>query len=190
MTKTKFTFRNYLQALKSAWLVLVVFFILGAGAGAYVAFKKPVMYTSAAKIAVYNSAIDNGAITSPYTQVAEYLASKKILAEVDDTIELEEIPDYTVIEAPRGIFVITVTAKDADTAKKFAGIINDDAMRILERVLGDTEDYRITTLAEATDGVPTVTNKTRFIYLAIASLGGLLIAAIGIFIKFDYASEK
>ena len=190
MAKTKFTFRNYLKALKEAWLVLVIFLVLGAGAGAFVAFKKPVMYTSATKIAVYNSTIDNGAVTSPYTQIAEYLASKKLLAEVDDAIELADIPAYTVVEAPRGIFTITVTANDAETAKKFAGIINNNAMGILSSVLGNTDSYRLTTLEEASDGVPTVTSKTRIIYLAIASLGALIIAAIGVFIKFDYSSEK
>ncbi len=190
MAKTKFTFKNYLKALKDAWIILVIFFVLGAGAGAFVAFKKPVMYVSTSKIAVYNSAVDNGAVTSPYTQIAEYLASKKLLSEVDDAIGIEEIPDYTVEELPRGIFTISVTAKDADTAKKFAGLIVNDSMRILAGVLGNTEDYRITTLEEASDGAPTVTNKTRFLYLAIASLGALIIAAIGVFIKFDYSSEK
>ena len=190
MAKTKFTFRNYLKALKDAWVVLAIFFVIGAAAGAFVAFKKPVMYSSTSKIAVFNSTIDNGAVTSPYTQITEYLSSKKLLDEVDDSFEIEEIPDYTVEELPRGIFTIKVTAKDADTAKKFAGLIVNDSMRILASVLGNTENYRITTLEEASDGVPTVTNKTRIIYLAIASLGMLLIAAIGVFIKFDYSSEK
>ena len=63
-------------------------------------------------------------------------------------------------------------------------------MGILSSVLGDTDSYRLTTLEEASDGVPTVTSKTRIIYLAIATLGALIIAAIGVFIKFDYSSEK
>jgi len=190
MPKPKFTFRNYLKALKDAWIVLAVFLVLGAGAGAFVAFRKPVMYISTSKIAVYNSAVDNGAVTSPYTQITEYLASKKLLAEVDDAIDIEEIPDYTVEELPRGIFTIAVTAKDPETAKKYAGLIINDSIRILASVLGDTEDYRITTLEEASDGAPTVTGKTRVAYVAIAALGALIIAAIGVFVKFDYNSEK
>ena len=190
MAKTKFTFKNYLKALKNAWIVLAAFFIIGAGAGIFVAFKKPVMYKSTSKIAIFNSAIDNGAVTSPYTQITEYLSSKKLLAEVDDSVNLEDIPEYTVEELPRGIFTINVTAKDTDTAKKFADLIVKDSMRILTSVLGNTDDYRITTLEEASDGIATVTTKTRIIYIALASLGALIIAAIGVFVKFDYDSEK
>lgn len=190
MSKTKFTFRNYLKALKDAWIILAIFFVAGAAIGAFLAYKKPVMYTSTAKIAIYNSAIDNGAVTSPYTQISEYLSSRKLLSEVDDSVVLEELPEYTVEELPRGIFTVKVTASDVDTAKKYANLIVDDSMRILANVLGNTDDYRITTLEEASDGMPTVTNKTRIIYLAIASFGALLIAAIGVFIKFDYNSEK
>lgn len=190
MAKTKFTFRNYLKALKDAWIVLAIFFVAGAAIGAFLAYKKPVMYTSSSKIAIYNSAVDNGAVTSPYTQITEYLSSKKLLSEVDDSVVLEDIPAYTVEELPRGIFTVKVTANDADTAKKYANLIINDSMRILTSVLGNTDDYRITTLEEASDGAPTVTNKTRIIYLVVAALGALLVAAIGVFIKFDYNSEK
>lgn len=190
MAKTKFTFRNYLKALKKNWILLAIFFVIGAAAGAFISLKKPVMYVSTSKIAIYNSAVDNGAVMSPYTQITEYLSSKKLLAEVDDSVEISEIPEYVVEELPRGIFTIKVTASDADTAKKYAELVIHDTTRILTAVLGNIDDYRITTLEEASDGAPTVTNKTRIIYLAIASLGALLIAAIGVFIKFDYDSEK
>ena len=190
MTKTKFTFRNYLKELKKAWLFLTIFFVIGAAAGSAFAFTRKVQYTASAKFSVYNSHVDNGAATSPYSQLIELFSSKKVLANVDKTVKLEEAPSYDVKESPRGIFEVKVTAADAEKAKNFANTVVVNTNNIITEAFDDAYNYRVTILEEASEAQPTVTLKTRAISIAIAAFGMLIIAAVIVFIRFDYRSEK
>jgi uncharacterized protein involved in exopolysaccharide biosynthesis len=190
MTKTKFTFRNYLKELKKAWLLLAIFFVIGAAAGSVYAFTRKVQYTATAKFSVYNSHVDNGAATSPYSQLIELFSSKKVLANVDETVKLDETPDYDVKESPRGIFEVKVTAADEEKAKSFANTVVINTSNVIAAAFDDCYNYRTTILEEAEDAEPTVTLKTRAISIAVAALGMLVIAAVVVFIRFDYRSEK
>ena len=157
MTKTKFTFRNYLKELKKAWIFLVIMFVIGAAAGSAYAFTRKAQYTATAKFSVYNSHVDNGAATSPYSQLIELFSSKKLLASVNEDVKLEEVPSYEVKEAPRGIFEVKVTDADKEKAKSFANLIVVNTNNVIESAFDDSYNYRTTVLEEATDAEPTVT---------------------------------
>ena len=188
MSKTKFTLKNYFKELKKAWLLLVIFAILGAAGGAFYAFKKPVMYTASAKVLVYNSSIDNGSTVSPYSQIGELLLSKEVINEINK--DSDDISDYTVVEAPRGVFTITATSGNEDHAKKVANTVIESTSGAIRYAFDDADDYRAMVLQEADQASPTVTTKTRIISIAIAAAAMLIIAAVIVFIKFDYSSEK
>ena len=190
MTKTAFTFRNYLKELKKAWIFLVIFFVIGAAAGAAYAFTRKVQYTATAKFSVYNSHVDNGAATSPYSQLIELFSSKKVLANADETVKLEEIPDFDVKESPRGIFEVKVTDADKEKAKTFANLVVINTSNVIAAAFDDSYNYHTTVLEEAEEAKPTVTLKTRAISIAAAAFGMLVIAAVIVFIRFDYHSEK
>jgi capsular polysaccharide biosynthesis protein len=188
MTKPKFTFKNYLGELKKSWLLLAIFLAIGAVLGACYTFSRPTNYTASAKLLINNSYIDNGSTASPYAQIGELLSSKKLLEAVDPS--LKDIPSYEVKEAPRGVFEITVTDKNADHAKEIANAVSDKADEILAEAFDAASDYRITVIEVAEDATPTTTNKARILSIAIAALGMLVIGAVIVFIKFDYHSEK
>ena len=188
MANAKFTLKNYFKELKKAWLLLVIFAIIGAGAGAFYSFKKPVLYTANAKVLVNNSKIDNGAAMSPYAQITELLTSQNIVKNA--TGSDESLSGYQVAESPRGVFTITATASDADQAKKVANTVVESASSIMSIAFDDAEDYRVTIINYAEDAAPTVTAKTRVISIVIAAAAMLVLAAVVVFIKFDYRSEK
>ncbi|MBR3378518.1 hypothetical protein IKG50_04335 [Candidatus Saccharibacteria bacterium] len=188
MLKTKFTLKNYFKELKKAWLLLVIFAILGAAGGAFYAFKKPVKYTTSAIVLVNNSKIDNGAVFSPYAQITELLSSKNLLQEINK--DLKEIPEYTVFENPRGVFAVTVTDDDPENAKKVADTIINSTDELAKIAFDNPDDYRITIVKKADDATPTITTKTRLMTIAIAAGAMLVLAAVIVFIKFDYCSEK
>ena len=188
MSKTKFTLKNYFKELKKAWLLLVIFAILGAAGGAFYAFKKPTMYTASAKVLVYNSSIDNGSTVSPYSQIGELLLSKELIKDIND--DLGDGFDYSVIEAPRGVFIVTATDKDEERAKEVANTVIDSTSDVMRHAFDDADDYRVMTLQEADQASPTITNKSRIISVIIAAAAMLVVAAVIVFIKFDYSSEK
>ncbi len=190
MAKTKFTFRNYLKELKKAWIFLAIFFVIGAGIGSAYAFTRKVQYTATAKFSVYNSHVDNGAATSPYSQLIELFSSAKLLANVDETVKLEDVPVYEVKESPRGIFEVTVTSADAEKAKSFANTVIINSSNVIASAFDDSYNYRTTILEEALSAQPTVTMKTRLVSILVAAFGMFIIAAVVIFIRFDYRSEK
>ena len=190
MAKTKFTFRNYLGELKKSWLLLAVFFVLGGILGGVYSFTRPTMYEAEAKLSIYNSHVDNGSATSPYSQIIELLSSAKLLANVDGSIDAASAPNFSVKESPRGIFEITVTDKDAEVAKDFANKILINSNNVIAAAFDDAYNYRVTIIEEALEANPTVTTKSRIITAAIIALGMLVLAAVVIFIRFDYNSEK
>ena len=188
MANVKFTLRNYFKELKKAWLLLAIFAIIGAAGGAFYAFRKPVLYTASAKVLINNSKIDNGATVSPYAQITELLLSKEMVNQAN-TEELN-LPTYTVVEAPRGVFVITATDADAERAKFGANTVLNSTDSILDLAFDDAEDYRTTVIEREEDAAPTVTMKNRIISIVVAAAAMLVLAAVVVFIKFDYRSEK
>ncbi|MBR5419214.1 hypothetical protein IK110_03125 [Candidatus Saccharibacteria bacterium] len=190
MAKTKFTFRNYLQELKKAWIFLAIFFVIGGALGSIYAFTRKVQYTATAKFSVYNSHVDNGAASSPYSQLIELFSSERLLANVDETIKVNDIPSYEVKESPRGIFEVKVTSVDKEKAKNFANAVVVNTSNVIASAFDDSYNYRTTILKEAEEATPTVTMKTRLISIAVAAFGMLVIAAVVVFIRFDYRSEK
>ena len=188
MAKTKFTFKNYFKELKKSWLLLVIFTIIGAGAGAYYAFTKPTLYTASSKFIISNTLIDNGTAVSPYSQVSEALSSKKILSTIID--DVDNLSDCSVVEDPRGVFVINATDKDAKKAQETANKIVNSAKEVVDSIYDNANYYKVTIASEADEAKPTVTAKTRIISIIVAAIAMLAIAAIVVFIKFDYNSEK
>lgn len=188
MSKTKFTLRNYFKELKKAWLLLAIFAIIGAAGGAFYAFKKPVLYTTSAKVLVYNSSVDNGSAASPYAQIGELLMSKNLIE--DTNKDLKDIPEYTVVELPRGVFEVKVTDANADHAKEVANAVVNSTSSVISYAFDDADDYRVSVLTEAKDASSTVSTKSRIISIVIAAAAMIVLAAVVVFIKFDYSSEK
>lgn len=188
MTKTKFTFKNYLKELKKSWLLLVIFVILGAAGGAFYAFRKPVQYTATAKVLVNNASVDNAGMASPYSSISELLLSKDLIKETNP--DLGDIPEYEVIEAPRGVFQVTVTDTDSEHAKEVANAVINSTQYVIDYAFDNAADYRVTTINEAENTSATVSTKSRIISIVIAAAAMFVLAAVVVFIKFDYSSEK
>jgi capsular polysaccharide biosynthesis protein len=188
MSKPKFTFGNYFKELKKSWILLAVFTIIGAAAGAYYAFTKPTQYTANSKFIISNSLIDNGTAISPYSQVGDAISSRKILSTIVN--DAKDFPDYSIVEDPRGVFNITVTDNDSENAKKVANTIVNSAKDVIEAIYDNANYYKVTVAEEAEEANPTVTAKTRIISIVVAAVAMFAIAAIIVFIKFDYNSEK
>ncbi len=188
MTKTKFTLKNYFKELKKAWLLLIIFAILGAAGGAFYAFKKPVEYTASAKVLVYNSSIDNGSTVSPYSQIGELLLSDELMKNINK--DKSGISGYTVVEIPRGVFTVTATNSDEERAKEVANTVIESTDDAIHYAFDDADDYRVMVIQEANQASPTVSNKSRIISIAIAATAMLIIGAVVVFIKFDYSLEK
>lgn len=186
----KFTFKNYLKELKKSWIMLVIFLVIGLAGGAAYAFSRPVNYNATVKFSVYNSHVDNGSAASPYSQLVELYASPRLLSNIDGAVDEKTAPKYEVKEAPRGIFTVTVTAKDAEKAKSFANTVLFNTSNVISAAFDDATNYRVTVLKEATSAEATVTNSKRIISIAVAALGMLVIAAVIVFVRFDYRSEK
>lgn len=182
MSKPQFTFKNYLKELKKSWLLLAIFFVIGAGGGAYYAFTKPTNYEASAKFSVYNSIVNTGSITSPYAQIGSLLESGELIK--------GELSEYSVVEKPFGVFEVVATASSSDEAIKTANMVMDNADEAIAAAFDDYEDYRITILARATESTQTMTTKKRIISTAVAAFAGLALALVVVFIKFDYKAEK
>ena len=182
MSKPQFTFKNYLKEIKKCWILLAIFFVLGGAAGAYYSFTKPTSYTANAKFSVYNSKLNTGSTTSPYSQIGELIMSDQLIG--------GELSEYTVVEKPFGVFTITSTASDSQKAVDTANSVVDNTSNAISAAFEDADEYKITILSRATDASQTVTNKHRIISAAVIALGSLALALVIIFIKFDYTAEK
>lgn len=189
-SKEKFTFKNYVKTVKKSWLFVVIFFVIGIAAGAWYAFRKPTEYSATAKFSVYNSVAENGAATSPYAQIAELVSSKSLLKEANVSVDTSKIGGYLVKESNRGVFLVTSTEKDEETAKNTVNAVVYAVSDVLAYTYDDSDDYKVTILEEATSAAPTASTKSRIISVAIAAFGMLALALIILFIRFDYTAEK
>ena len=182
MAKPQFTFKNYLKELKQSWLIIVIFVVLGAAGGAFLAFTKPNNYLASAKLSVYNPAVNTGPQTSPYAQISELLMSDEL---VEGNLET-----YTVIEKPFGVFQIDATSTDSQKAIDTVNTVMDHAEDVIKEAFEDAENYRITILSRASEAEPTIVMKQRIISTVITTVGALALALVVIFVKFDYKAEK
>lgn len=182
MAKPQFTFKNYLKELKKSWLLLAIFFIIGAGGGAYYAFSKPVEYKASAKFSVYNSIVNTGSVTSPYSQIGSLLSSREVVEGV--------LSEYEITEKPFGVFEITATDGSSEKAIDTANTVLGNAWPAISAAFDDAENYHVTVLAGATDATATTSTKQRVVSTAVAAFAGLALALVVVFIKFDYTAEK
>jgi capsular polysaccharide biosynthesis protein len=188
MANAKFTLKNYFKELKKSWLLLAIFVVLGAAGGAFYAFRKPVLYTATAKVVINNASVDNGSMTSPYAQITALLMSKDLVNQAKG--EDVNIPSYTVVEAPRGVFAVTATDADEQRAKDGANTVIDNVDKIIALAFDNARDFRVTVVERAENTTPTVTMKTRIISIVVAAAAMFVLAAVVVFVKFDYRSEK
>lgn len=183
MAKSEFTFHNYCKELKKSALLLIVFLVLGIAAGIFYCNTKPTTYSVVSKISIHNAKVDNGAAISPYTQIADILGSKKLAEEKTGN----NLADYTVTEVTRGIFEISATGKKPDNLKQTVESVSNNAGIILASAYDDAEDYRIAVLQpieDAKEDKQTMTSKV--ITTGIIAFGMLVLAAVVVFVKFDY----
>jgi capsular polysaccharide biosynthesis protein len=182
MSKPQFTFKNYLKEIKKCWIFVIVVVILGAAGGAYYSFSKPTQYTASTKVSVYNPAVNNGPVSSPYAQIAELLMSSELVE--------GELENYEVIEKPFGVFEITATSTDSQKAIDTANTVMNSTDKVISFAFEDAENYDTTILVRATEATPTNSTKKRLISTAIVVAGAFIFALIAVFVKFDYIAEK
>ena len=183
MSKVQFTFKNYLKEVKKCRVLVIVFFVLGAVAGGIYAFSRPTSYTASAKLSVYNPAVNIGPATSPYSQISDILMSNEL-------IDNKDLAKYEVIEKPFGVFEIIATDSDSQKATDTANTVMDNARNAVSAAYDDADKYKITVLSRADEAEQTITMKNRIISAAIIAVGAVALALIGIFVKFDYSSDK
>lgn len=189
MSKTKFTFKNYLKELRKQWIILLAFFVVGGVVGAYYSFSKPIVYTATAKISIYNPKLNVGSPTSPYSQIAEFLASDSLLIKANEDVEEKDIVEHKIVETSQGVFSITTTGVDEDLVVKNMNMIVDSTESIIELVYDDADDYTVTVLSRADCASSAASKKSRFISTSIAAICALALAMIIVFVRFDYKSE-
>ena len=182
MSKPQFTFKNYLKEIKKCWIFVIVVVILGAVGGAYYSFSKPTQYTASAKVSVYNPAVNNGPVSSPYAQIAELLMSSELIE-----ADLEE---YVVAEKPFGVFEIVATSNDSQKAIDTANTVMDKTSNVISAAYDDADNYQITVLERASEATTTIVTKNRIISTAIIVAGAFVLALVAVFVKFDYIAEK
>ena len=182
MSKPQFTFKNYLKEIKKCWIFVIVVVILGAVGGTYYSFSKPTQYTASAKVSVYNPAVNNGPVSSPYAQIAELLMSSELIE-----ADLEE---YVVAEKPFGVFEIVATSNDSQKAIDTANTVMDKTSNVISAAYDDADNYQITVLERASEAAPTIVTKNRIISTAIIVAGAFVLALVAVFVKFDYIAEK
>ena len=182
MPKPQFTFKNYLKEIKKCWIFVVAVVILGAAGGAYYSFSKPTQYTASTKVSVYNPAVNNGPVSSPYAQIAELLMSSELIE-----ADLEE---YVVVEKPFGVFEIVATSNDSQKAIDTANTVMDKTSNVISAAYDDADNYQITVLERASEATPTIVTKNRVISTAIIVAGAFVLALVAVFVKFDYIAEK
>ncbi len=190
MAKEGFTFRNYFKELRHSVLLLIIFFILGALAGAYYGATRPTSFSSRAKISVYSPSANNGSEYSSYTQLADVFGSRKLLSEASETDEVK-IANYSVVEGNRGVFEINASGDTSTDIKETVNLVVDNATEIIALAYGEKNDYFVTVLDQPSNVVESKpTTKTMLISSAITAISMLVLAAAIVFIKFDYKTGK
>ncbi|MCR4752899.1 MAG: hypothetical protein K5837_00555 [Candidatus Saccharibacteria bacterium] len=187
-SENKFTFKNYLKYLRKYWVLIVVFAVIGLiGSYIYISNSK-VTYSANLKVMVYNAEVDQGAAVSPYVQFKEILTSDIL---IEERIGLKDIASHIEVkESNRGVFTITNTESDADTAVENIKKISENIRSLVDGVYSDADKYEITIL-QIDQQAAASTNLKKDIFMGIvATFAMVALAAVIIFIKFDFSTEK
>ena len=187
-SENKFTFKNYLKYLRKYWVLIVVFAVIGLiGSYIYISNSK-VTYSANLKVMVYNAEVDQGAAVSPYVQFKEILTSDIL---IEERIGLKDIASHIEVkESNRGVFTITDTESDAGTAVENIKKISENIRSLVDGVYSDADKYEITIL-QIDQQATASTNLKKDIFMGIvATFAMVALAAVIIFIKFDFSTEK
>ncbi len=187
-SENKFTFKNYLKYLRKYWVLIVVFAVIGLiGSYIYISNSK-VTYSANLKVMVYNAEVDQGAAVSPYVQFKEILTSDIL---IEERVGLKDIASHIEVkESNRGVFTITDTESDAGTAVENIKKISENIRSLVDGVYSDADKYEITIL-QIDQQAAASTSLKKDIYMGIiATFAMVALAAVIIFIKFDFSTEK
>ena len=187
-SENKFTFKNYLKYLRKYWVLIVVFAVIGLiGSYIYISNSK-VTYSANLKVMVYNAEVDQGAAVSPYVQFKEILSSDIL---IEERIGLKDIASHIEVkESNRGVFTITDTESDAGTAVENIKKISENIRSLVDGVYSDADKYEITIL-QIDQQAAASTNLKKDIFMGIvATFAMVALAAVIIFIKFDFSTQK
>lgn len=187
-SENKFTFKNYLKYLRKYWVLIVVFAVIGL-IGSYIHISNSkVTYSANLKVMVYNAEVDQGAAVSPYAQFKEILTSEIL---IEERVGLKDIASHIEVkESNRGVFIITDTESDAGTAVENIKKISENIRSLVDGVYSDADKYEITILQIDQQAVAS-TNLKKDIFMGIvATFAMVALAAVIIFIKFDFSTEK
>ena len=184
----RFTFKNYLRYLKKYWLLIVIFAIIGAVGSFFYISNNKVTYSASLKVMIYNAEADQGATTSPYLQFKEILTSNIL---IEERIGIKDVASHLEVkETNRGVFTITNTEDNPDTAVETIKKISENIRSLVDGVYSDAEKYEITVLQLDQQATPSTSMKKNLLMGAIATLAMIVLAAVIIFIKFDFSTEK
>ena len=93
-------------------------------------------------------------------------------------------------ESNRGVFTITDTESDAGTAVENIKKISENIRSLVDGVYSDADKYEITIL-QIDQQATASTNLKKDIFMGIvATFAMVALAAVIIFIKFDFSTEK
>ena len=187
-SENKFTFKNYLKYLRKYWILIAVFAAIGLiGSYIYISNLK-VTYSANLKVMVYNAEVDQGAAVSPYVQFKEILTSDIL---IEERVGLKDIASHIEVkESNRGVFTITDTESDAGTAVENIKKISENIRSLVDGVYSDADKYEITIL-QIDQQATASTNLKKEIFMGIvATFAMVVLAAVIIFIKFDFSTEK
>lgn len=183
-----FTIKDYFKYLKVYYLFIVIFALIGViGSLIYISINKAT-YSATAKIIVYNAEIDQGSPASPYMQFRDIFMSDIIL---EEKIGISDASTHLdVKELTRGVFVITDTESSADEAVNNIKKISDNIGVLIQEVYSNHEAYEVSILSLDDQATPSTSVKKNIFTCIAATLGMVFLAAIILFIKFDFAVEK
>lgn len=187
-SENKFTFKNYLKYLRKYWVLIVVFAAIGLiGSYIYISNLK-VTYSANLKVMVYNAEVDQGAAVSPYVQFKEILTSDIL---IEERVGLKDIASHIEVkESNRGVFTITDTESDAGTAVENIKKISENIRSLVDGVYSDADKYEITILQIDQQAAASTNLKKEIFMGVVATFAMVVLAAVIIFIKFDFSTEK
>ena len=184
----KFTFKNYLRYLKKYWLLIVIFAIIGAVGSFFYISNSKVTYSASLKVMIYNAEADQGATASPYLQFKEILTSNVL---IEERIGIKDAASHLEVkETNRGVFTITNTEDNPDTTVETIKKIGDNIRSLIDGVYSDADKYEITVLQLDQQATPSTSMKKNLLMGTIATFAMIILAAVIIFIKFDFSTEK
>lgn len=183
-----FTVKDYFKYLKVHWVLILIFALIGViGSFTYTNTKK-ITYSAEAKIIIHNAEVNQGGAVSPYTQFKEVFVSDRIL---EEKIGIKNASSRLEVKEPtRGVFVITDTESTADVAVENVKKISDNIGTLIREVYSNHEQYEVSILSIDNEATPSTSKKKNILMCVIATLGVIFLAAIILFIKFDFTVEK